>query len=159
LKGPKEQVGWRTGTSGQGVEVKLYPESFLSISSQQILMGIFFFFASFILMQRLQIMDSENLVQVDTLNRIKWQSSNFSTGLMLWGQRLNVATLLTSFSSNSDSFYSLEIHYNKIALYLNLSKWNYSYWEFKAFQKQEHHICQSGFNGITVIQLSVLVVM
>jgi hypothetical protein len=119
----------------------------------------FFFFAPFILMQRLQIMDSENLVQVDTLNRIKWQSFNFPTGLMLWGQRLNVASLLTSFSSNSNSFYSLEIHYNKIALYLNLSKWNYSYWEFKAFQKQEHHICQSGFNGITVIQLSVLVVM
>lgn len=23
LKGPKERVGWRTGTSGQGVEVKL----------------------------------------------------------------------------------------------------------------------------------------
>ncbi|XP_062167500.1 G-type lectin S-receptor-like serine/threonine-protein kinase SD2-5 [Alnus glutinosa] len=100
LKGPKEQVGWRTGTSGQGVE-------------------------------RLQIMDSGNLVLVDTLNRIKWQSFNFPTNVMLWGQRLNVATRLTSFPSNSDSFYSLEIHYNKIALYLNSGKWNYSYWEFK----------------------------
>jgi hypothetical protein len=47
LKGPKEQVGRQTGTSGQGVEVKLYPESFLSVSSQQILMGIFFLPPSF----------------------------------------------------------------------------------------------------------------
>jgi hypothetical protein len=86
LKGPKEQGGWRTGTFGQGVEVKLYTESFLSVSSQQILMGVFFFsFAPLILMQRLQIMDSENLVQVETLNRIKWQSFNFSTELNALG--------------------------------------------------------------------------
>ncbi|XP_059428205.1 G-type lectin S-receptor-like serine/threonine-protein kinase SD2-5 isoform X2 [Corylus avellana] len=100
LMGPNEQVGWRTGTSGQGVE-------------------------------RLEIQSSGNLVLVDTLNRIKWQSFNFPTDVMLWGQRLNVATRLTSFPSNSDSFYTFEIHHNKIALHLTSGKWNYSYWEFK----------------------------
>jgi hypothetical protein len=44
LMGPNKHVGWRAGTSGQGVEVKLraYAGSFLSVS-QQILMGIAFF--------------------------------------------------------------------------------------------------------------------
>uniref|UniRef100_A0A803QF87 Uncharacterized protein n=1 Tax=Cannabis sativa TaxID=3483 RepID=A0A803QF87_CANSA len=50
---------------------------------------------------------------------------------MLWGQRLNVATRLTSFPSNSTSFYSLEIKNNKIGLYLNSGDSSYSYWEFK----------------------------
>ncbi|KAG6643525.1 uncharacterized protein LOC122275368 isoform X2 [Carya illinoinensis] len=88
LKGPKEQVGWRTGTSGQAVE-------------------------------RLQIRNSGNLVLVDTLDQIKWQSFNFPTDVMLWGQRLNVATRLTSFPRNSVSFYSLEIQHNMISLYLH----------------------------------------
>ncbi|KAI9116054.1 hypothetical protein K1719_012984 [Acacia pycnantha] len=90
LKGPKEQVGWKTGTSGQGVE-------------------------------RLEILRTGNLVLVDSLNNIKWQSFNFPTDVMLWGQRLNVATRLTSSSSqnNSSFVYSFEIEYNRVALYLN----------------------------------------
>ncbi|XP_062094804.1 G-type lectin S-receptor-like serine/threonine-protein kinase SD2-5 [Humulus lupulus] len=100
LKGPKDRVGWRAGTAGQGVE-------------------------------RLQILRTGNLVLVDALNRIKWQSFNFPTDVMLWGQRLNVATRLTSFPSNSTSIYSLEIKNNKIALYLNSGDSSYSYWEFK----------------------------
>ncbi|KAF3448865.1 hypothetical protein FNV43_RR09581 [Rhamnella rubrinervis] len=87
LTGLRNRVGWRTGTSGQGVE-------------------------------RLQILGTGNLILVDSLNFVKWQSFNFPTDVMLWGQRLNVATRLTSFPNNSTSFYSLEIEYNKIALYL-----------------------------------------
>ena len=83
------------------------------------------------LMQRLEILKTGNLVLVDALNHIKWQSFNFPTDVMLWGQRLNVATRLTSFPTNSTSHYSLQIEYNKIALYLNSGKANYSYWEFK----------------------------
>lgn len=82
-------------------------------------------------MQRLQIQSSGNLVLLDSLNRIKWQTFNFPTDVMLWGQRLNVATRLTSFPSNSSSFYTLEIQHNRVALYLKSGKWNYSYWEFK----------------------------
>ncbi|XP_030479754.2 G-type lectin S-receptor-like serine/threonine-protein kinase SD2-5 isoform X3 [Cannabis sativa] len=81
--------------------------------------------------QRLQILRTGNLVLVDGLNNIKWQSFNFPTDVMLWGQRLNVATRLTSFPSNSTSFYSLEIKNNKIGLYLNSGDSSYSYWEFK----------------------------
>ncbi|EEF31065.1 G-type lectin S-receptor-like serine/threonine-protein kinase SD2-5 [Ricinus communis] len=117
LKGPKELVGWRTGTSGQGVE-------------------------------RLQILGSGNLVLVDNLNRIKWQSFNFPTDVMLWGQRLNVATRLISFPMNSSAFYSFEIQRNKIALYLNSGKWNYSYWEFKPSKNRNISFIQLGTKGL-----------
>ncbi|BBH02568.1 D-mannose binding lectin protein with Apple-like carbohydrate-binding domain [Prunus dulcis] len=100
LKGPKDRVGWRTGTSGQGVK-------------------------------RLQILRTVNLVLLDGLGNIKWQSFNFPTDVMLWGQRLSVASRLISFPTNSTSYYSLEIEQSRIALYLNSGKWNYSYWEFK----------------------------
>ncbi|KAK8573091.1 hypothetical protein V6N13_099906 [Hibiscus sabdariffa] len=100
LKGPKDRVGWQTGTSGQGVE-------------------------------RLQILRTGNLVLLDVLNQIKWQSFNFPTDVMLWGQRLDVSTWLTSFPSNSTSFYTFEIRHDKVALYLNSGKLKYSYWEFK----------------------------
>ncbi|KAF5476368.1 hypothetical protein F2P56_008092 [Juglans regia] len=117
LKGPKEQVGWRTGTSGQAVE-------------------------------RLQIRNSGNLVLVDTVDQIKWQSFNFPTDVMLWGQRLNVATRLTSFPRNSVSFYSLEIQYNRISLYLHSGKWNYSYWEFKPSNNRNITFIQLASNGL-----------
>lgn len=100
LKGPKGQVGWRTGTSRQNVK-------------------------------SLQILRTGNLVLVDALNRIKWQSFNFPTDAMLWGQRLDVATKLTSFPSYSSTFYTFEIQHNKVALYLNSGDNKYSYWEFK----------------------------
>ncbi|KAL1321889.1 hypothetical protein AAHE18_14G158700 [Arachis hypogaea] len=88
LKGPKEHVGWKTGTSGQGVK-------------------------------RLEIQKTGNLVLVDAMNNIKWQSFNFPTDVMLEGQVLDVATRLTSFQSNSSLFYSFEIEENRVALYLN----------------------------------------
>ncbi|GAV91674.1 B_lectin domain-containing protein [Cephalotus follicularis] len=88
LKGLKERVGWRTGTSAQGVE-------------------------------KLQILRTGNMVLTDALDSIKWQSFNFPTDVILWGQRLDVATRLTSFPSNLSSFYSFEIQPDKIALYVN----------------------------------------
>ncbi|XP_022760972.1 G-type lectin S-receptor-like serine/threonine-protein kinase SD2-5 [Durio zibethinus] len=117
LKGPKDQVGWRTGTSGQGVE-------------------------------RLQILRTGNLVLVDVLNRIKWQSFNFPTDVMLWGQRLDVATWLTSFPRNSTSFYTFEIQHNKIALYLNSGKLKYSYWEFKPSKNRNITFVELGSKGL-----------
>lgn len=76
------------------------------------------------------------MVLVDELNLIKWQTFNFPTDIMLWGQRLNVETRLTAFFNNSTSFYSFEIQRDKIALYLNSGKWKYSYWEFKPSNNQ-----------------------
>ncbi|XP_020977211.1 PAN domain-containing protein At5g03700 isoform X1 [Arachis ipaensis] len=101
LKGPKEHVGWKTGTSGQGVK------------------------------QRLEIQKTGNLVLVDAMNNIKWQSFNFPTDVMLEGQVLDVATRLTSFQSNSSLFYSFEIEENRVALYLNSGNLRYSYWHFQ----------------------------
>ncbi|KAK7395007.1 hypothetical protein VNO78_15548 [Psophocarpus tetragonolobus] len=101
LKGPKERVGWKTGTSEQGV-------------------------------QRLEMHRTGNLVLVDALNNIKWQSFNFPTDVMLRGQQLDVATQLTSSQSNSSLFYySFEIEDKKVALYLNSGKLRYSYWGFQ----------------------------
>ncbi|KAL1804595.1 hypothetical protein ACET3Z_027663 [Daucus carota] len=105
LKGPKEQVGWRSGTSGQGVE-------------------------------RLNLLRTGNLVLVDQLNLVKWQTFNFPTNIMLWGQRLNVQTRLTAFPANSSSFFSFEIQSDKVALYLNSGKWKYSYWKIKPANNQ-----------------------
>ncbi|GMH10003.1 hypothetical protein Nepgr_011844 [Nepenthes gracilis] len=100
LKGPNERVGWRTGTSGQGVE-------------------------------KLQLLESGNLVLVDAMARIKWQTFNFPTDVLLQGQRLSVATQLTTIPKNTTYFYSFEIQHDNIALYLNSGKNKYSYWEFQ----------------------------
>ncbi|RDY11206.1 PAN domain-containing protein, partial [Mucuna pruriens] len=98
LKGPKERVGWKTGTSGQGVK----------------------------------ILRTGNLVLVDALNSIMWQSFNFPTDVMLRGQQLDVATRLTSSQSNSSLFYySFEIENKKVAMYLNNGSSRYSYWGFQ----------------------------
>ncbi|GMN40507.1 hypothetical protein TIFTF001_009727 [Ficus carica] len=119
LKGPRGRVGWRTGTSGQGVE-------------------------------RLQIQWTGNLVLVDALNRIKWQSFNFPTDVILYGQRLNVATRLTSFPANSTSFYSFQIENDKIALYLNSGTSHYSYWEFKPSKNRNITFIQLGPKGLVL---------
>ncbi|KAJ6395255.1 hypothetical protein OIU77_020505 [Salix suchowensis] len=119
LKGSNDRVGWRTGTSGQGVE-------------------------------RLEILKTGNLVLVDALNRIKWQSFNFPTDVMLWGQRLNVATRLTSFPTNSTAFYSFEIQHSKIALYLSSGKWNYSYWEFQPTKSRNITFIELGSKGLEI---------
>ncbi|CAH9103175.1 unnamed protein product [Cuscuta europaea] len=77
---------------------------------------------------------SGNLVLMDSKNTIKWQSFNFPTNTILWGQRLSPMTRLTAFpiSNSSPSFYySLEIHDDKLALYLNSGNWKYSYWEYR----------------------------
>lgn len=81
-------------------------------------------------MQRLNLLRTGNLVLVDALNSIKWQSFNFPTDIMLWGQRLSSQTRLTSFPVNSTFFYSMEIQHDKIALFLNFNKSKYSYWEY-----------------------------
>ncbi|GJX76621.1 G-type lectin S-receptor-like serine/threonine-protein kinase SD2-5 [Tanacetum coccineum] len=78
----------------------------------------------------LRLSNTGNLVLVDEFNMIKWQSFHSPTNVMLWGQTLNVGTELTYFPTNSDSFYSFEIHREKLALYLNSGKFKYSYWEF-----------------------------
>ncbi|TYI91629.1 hypothetical protein E1A91_D02G006500v1 [Gossypium mustelinum] len=99
LKGPKNRIGWRTGTSGQGVE-------------------------------------------------IKWQSFNFPTDVMLWGQRLDVSTWLTSFPRNTSSFYTFEILCNKVALFLNSGRLKYSYWEFKPSKNRNITFVELGSKGL-----------
>ncbi|CAA0836221.1 D-mannose binding lectin protein with Apple-like carbohydrate-binding domain [Striga hermonthica] len=113
LKGEKELIGWRSGTSGQGVK-------------------------------RLLLLRTGNLVLVDELSSIKWQSFNFPTDVMLWGQRLSARTWLTSFPMNSTLFYSLEIQHDKLVLYLNSGKSKYSYWEYRP----------NDVRGITFVMLS-----
>ncbi|XP_028808630.1 EP1-like glycoprotein 3 [Neltuma alba] len=122
LKGPKDQVGWKTGTSGQDVE-------------------------------RLKILRTGNLVLMDSLNKTKWQSFNFPTDVMLWGQRLNVATRLTSSQDNSSFVYSFEIDYNRVALYLNTDKLKYSYWEFKPSMNRNITFIKLGSKGLDLFDI------
>ncbi|XP_057808274.1 PAN domain-containing protein At5g03700-like [Salvia miltiorrhiza] len=100
LKAKNERVGWKSGTSKQGVK-------------------------------RLSLLRTGNLVLVDEMGLIKWQSFNFPTDIMVWGQRLSSKTRLTSFPPNSTFFYSMEIKDDKIELFLNYGKSKYSYWEYK----------------------------
>ncbi|GLT74278.1 hypothetical protein SLA2020_460840 [Shorea laevis] len=120
LRGPGGKIGWRTGTSGQGVK-------------------------------RLQLLRTGNLVLVDALNQIKWQSFNFPTDVMLWGQKLDVATWLTSFPSNSNTSYTFEIQHNRVALYLNSGDLKYSYWEFKPSKNRNITFAKLGSKGLVLI--------
>ncbi|XP_073158385.1 putative receptor protein kinase ZmPK1 [Henckelia pumila] len=117
--GHKERIGWRSGTSGQGVE-------------------------------RLYLLRTGNLVLVDAGNFIKWQTFNFPTDIMLWGQRLSSQTRLTSFPTNSTLFYSFEIQDSKIALYINFDKWKYSYWELRPLGDQNITHLQLTSNGLVI---------
>ncbi|MBA0830776.1 hypothetical protein Goarm_015283, partial [Gossypium armourianum] len=119
VKGAEDQVGWRTGTSGQGVE-------------------------------RLRILKTGNLVLVDVFDQIKWQSFNFPTDVMLWGQRLDLATRLTSYPRNSTSFYTFEIQHSKLALHLNSGKLKYSYWEFKPPNNTNISFLELGSKGLVL---------
>lgn len=95
-------------------------------------------------------MKSGNLVLVDSFNNVKWQSFNFPTDVMVWGQRLNVATRLTSFPRNSTTFYSLEIQRDKLALYLHSGKYNYSYWEYKPSKNRNITFISLSNNGLNI---------
>ncbi|KAG5552846.1 hypothetical protein RHGRI_010826 [Rhododendron griersonianum] len=119
LKGQEDRLGWKAGTSGQGVE-------------------------------RLNLLRTGNLVLVDALDQIKWQSFNFPTNIMLWGQRLNVRTHLTSFPTNSTSFFSFEIQHDKLALYLNSDKLNYTYWKFKPLGNQNITFIKVSNKGVDI---------
>lgn len=120
LNGRDGRVGWRTATSGQGV-------------------------------QSLHLLRTGNLVLVDSLNLIKWQTFNFPTNIMLWGQRLNVATQLTSFPTNSSGyFFSFEIERGKVALYLNSGRLKYSYWEFRPPVSRNITFIKVGNRGIDI---------
>ncbi|KAI3958042.1 hypothetical protein MKW98_020684 [Papaver atlanticum] len=118
LRGSKRQIGWTSGTSGQGVE-------------------------------RLQLLRIGNLVLLDAMDRIKWQSFDFLANVILWGQVLNFSTRLTSsISGNSSMFYSFEIQNNRIGLYLNSGKFKYSYWEFSPTEGRNIVSAELGSTGL-----------
>ncbi|XP_023749917.1 EP1-like glycoprotein 3 isoform X2 [Lactuca sativa] len=98
--------------------------------------------------ERLQLSNTGNLVLLDEFNTIKWQSFHFPTDVMLWGQTLDVGTKLTSFPTNSNSFYSFEIHREKLALYLNSGNFKYSYWEFNPTKPQKISFIRLALNGL-----------
>lgn len=102
------------------------------------------------MLQKLNLLRTGNLVLVDELNIIKWQTFNFPTNIMLWGQRLDVETRLTAFPTNSSSFFSFEIQSDKVALYWNTGKWKYSYWKIKPPNNQN-----VSFVGLTSKSLEI----
>ncbi|KAL4557791.1 hypothetical protein LXL04_035981 [Taraxacum kok-saghyz] len=101
--------------------------------------------------ERLQLSNTGNLVLVDKFDMIKWQSFHFPTNVMLWGQTLDVGTKLTSLPTNSNSFYSFEIHREKLALYLNSENFKYSYWEFIPTKSQKISFIRLASDGLQLI--------
>ncbi|XP_010529914.1 PREDICTED: G-type lectin S-receptor-like serine/threonine-protein kinase SD2-5 [Tarenaya hassleriana] len=98
--------------------------------------------------EKLQLLSTGNLVLVDEMGLIKWQSFNFPTDVMLQGQRLDVATQLTSFPSDSNMFYTFEVLRDKIALFVNSGQVKYSYWEYKPAKNQNVNFIRLGLEGL-----------
>ncbi|KAK4771278.1 hypothetical protein SAY87_031810 [Trapa incisa] len=103
--------------------------------------------------ERMQMLRTGNMVLVDAENSIKWQSFNFPTDTMLWGQRLDVATRLTSFPRNSTYFYSFEIQHDRVALFLNSGQFKYSYWEFRPSKNRNITYVQLGWRGLELLDV------
>lgn len=101
-------------------------------------------------MQRLSLLKTGNLVLVDDENSIKWQSFNFPTDIMVWGQRLSSKTRLTSFPLNSTLFYSMEIKDEKIELFLNYGKSKYSYWGYKPLGERNITFVELTSSGLEI---------
>lgn len=117
LEDPSDRVGWRTGTSRQGVE-------------------------------RLQLMKTGNLVLIDAHNGLKWQSFSFPNNVLVWGQRLDVGSCLTSFAMNSSTFFSFNVQIDKVTLYLNSGKTKYAYWEFAPSMSRRISYIELGTKGL-----------
>ncbi|XP_010530385.1 PREDICTED: putative receptor protein kinase ZmPK1 [Tarenaya hassleriana] len=98
--------------------------------------------------EKLQLLSTGNLVLVDEMGLIKWQSFNFPTDVMLQGQRLDVATQLTSFPRDSNMFYTFEVLRDKIALFVNSGQVKYSYWEYKPAKNQNVNFIRLGLEGL-----------
>ncbi|KAL3536593.1 hypothetical protein ACH5RR_005054 [Cinchona calisaya] len=106
LKGQNERIGWRSGTSGQGVE-RLH-----LLSTGNLILA-----------------DSINLIKWQTFN---FPTDVMLSGQRLSSR----TRLTSFISNNSTIFYSFEIQYDKIVLSLNSGKWKYSYWEFQPYGEQ-----------------------
>ncbi|KAK2660946.1 hypothetical protein Ddye_007479 [Dipteronia dyeriana] len=70
--------------------------------------------------------------------------------VMLWGQRLNVASCLTSFPSHSIAIYTFEIQCDRIGLFLRSGNWNYSYWEFNPSKNRNISFVALATNAVEI---------
>uniref|UniRef100_A0A7N0T6M8 Bulb-type lectin domain-containing protein n=1 Tax=Kalanchoe fedtschenkoi TaxID=63787 RepID=A0A7N0T6M8_KALFE len=119
-QGPNGQVGWRSGTNGQGVErLELLPSG------------------------NLVLLDAKRNIKWQSFNfptnvMLRGQRLNVAT------------RLTAPFSSNSSSIYSFEIQSSKLALYLNSNKSKYSYWEFKPPRSKNISFIQLGNQGLEI---------
>ncbi|URD77013.1 hypothetical protein MUK42_08605 [Musa troglodytarum] len=118
------RIGWRSGTSGLGVKSLLLKKS------------------------------TGNLVLADAQNQTRWQTFEHPTNTMLWGQRLNASSRLTSFPFNSSAFYSLEVHKDKLVAYLNWRGERYSYWELRPRAGRSIAYTRVGSTGLKVFDVN-----
>ncbi|KAJ1286009.1 hypothetical protein BS78_03G321000 [Paspalum vaginatum] len=96
-------VGWLSGTAGQGVKA-------LHLDRK-----------------------TGNLLLLDAQNRTRWQSLDDPTDTFLRGQQRTLPVYLiaptTKLASPASAFYSFELDGDKIATYVNFGETRYSYWE------------------------------
>ncbi|CAN6463303.1 unnamed protein product [Victoria cruziana] len=81
--------------------------------------------------KKLQLRRNGNLVLLNQVNHIKWQSFSFPADILLWGQTLQRSTRLLSPFDTMTLYYSLEVEETRVALFLNSGHLKYSYWEFR----------------------------
>ncbi|XP_020522327.1 PAN domain-containing protein At5g03700 [Amborella trichopoda] len=98
--------------------------------------------------QRLLLHKTGNLVLMTAKNHVKWQSFDFPTDILLWGQKLYNSSKLTSFSGDQRTFYSFELQLDGAALFLNSGHQKYSYWEFRPPESQSIYFSKLGSSGL-----------
>ncbi|WVZ68351.1 hypothetical protein U9M48_017302 [Paspalum notatum var. saurae] len=119
-------VGWLSGTAGQGVKVM----------NPAVISVVYTFCISHwhVRVQALHLdRKTGNLVLLDAQNRTRWQSLDDPTDTFLRGQQLTLPVYLiaptTKLVSSASAFYSFELDGDKIATYVNFGETRYSYWE------------------------------
>ncbi|RWV88204.1 hypothetical protein GW17_00049726 [Ensete ventricosum] len=73
---------------------------------------------------------------------------------MLWGQRLDASSRLTSFPVNSSAFYSLEVHKDQLVAYLNWRGERYSYWALRPRAGRSIAYTRVGTTGLKVFDVN-----
>ncbi|XP_042513928.1 G-type lectin S-receptor-like serine/threonine-protein kinase SD2-5 [Macadamia integrifolia] len=124
LMGGRRRVGWRTNSSGQGVE-----------RFQLLITG------------NLVLTDAMNNIKWQSFD-FPTDVMLWSQVLKASARLTSFST-----NSSELNSYSLEVRNNKIALYLNSGSWKYSYWEFGPSRNQNITFAELGSAGLKLFNV------
>ncbi|XP_043700789.1 EP1-like glycoprotein 3 [Telopea speciosissima] len=124
LMGARRRVGWRTNTSGEGVE-----------RLQLLITG------------NLVLTDAMNNIKWQSFD-FPTDVMLWSQVLKASARLTSFST-----NSSELNSYSLEVQNNKIALYLNSGTWKYPYWEFRPSKSQNIAFAELGSTGLKLFNV------